>query len=218
VSDYRTDEETVEQMQRWWRENGTTLIVTIVLVLGGVFGWNWWQDREQATAAAASTLYLQFLEAREAGDDETAEARAETLRGQHADSAYVALLDFDVARRAVDDGRPEAATAALEGILATDLPASMKDVARIRLARLALDAGDAEGAIARLDGITAVDRLSVAAELHGDALAALGRTDAARAAYDAALLAAQGARPLLEMKRDELAVNDALVAGLESEE
>lgn len=205
MSELRTDEETVEQIQRWWRENGTTLVVTVVVVLAGVFGWNWWQAQTQAETAAASALYLNWLEQQERGDEEAAAAIASSLREAHPESAYVALLRFDAAATAVADGDSARAMSELEAVLAMDLSAAFRDLARLRMARLELDAGRATEALARLDAIAANDAISAVQELRGDALRELGRTDDARAAYEAAMRGSEASRPLLEMKRDALA-------------
>lgn len=204
MSELRTDEETVEQIQRWWRENGTTLVVTVVVVLAGVFGWNWWQERTQAETSAASALYLNWLEQQERGDGEAAAAIASSLREAHPESAYVALLRFDAAASAVAAGETEQAMGELEAVLAMGVSAPFHDLARLRIARLELDAGRATEALARLDGIASGAAISAVQELRGDALRELGRIEDARAAYEAAMTGSEASRPLLEMKRDAL--------------
>ncbi|HSG87613.1 MAG TPA: tetratricopeptide repeat protein [Pseudomonadales bacterium] len=217
MSDYRTDEETLEQIQRWWRENGTVLLVTVVVVLGGSIGWNWWQAEQEKATGAASALYLQWLEEREQGGaSESSEAIAATLREAYPDSAYVALLRFETAANRVAAGDAASARAELQAVLAMDVPASMKDVARVRLARLDLDAGAPAEALAGLDAIAGKERIGAVQELRGDALRALGRIDDARRAYDDAIAAADGERPLIEMKRDDLAAEQPVPAAAEA--
>ena len=216
MSELRTDEETVEQIQNWWRENGTTLLVTVVLVFGGVFGWNWWQDQRQAEIEAASALYLQWMQGREEG--ESVDDLAARLREEHAGSPYVALLRFDAAAEAVAAQDLQTARKELETVLEMDLTAPLHDLARLRLARLDLDAGEPKAVLARLDPITGTDRIAAAQELRGDALRALDRLDEARAAYERAMAASSADRPLLEMKRDDLGASIAATRALETTE
>lgn len=216
MSELRTDEETVEQIQNWWRENGTMLLVTVVLVFGGVFGWNWWQDQRQAEIGEASALYLQWTQGREEG--EAVDDLAARLRDEHPGSPYVALLRFAGAADAVEAQDPQTARAELEAVLEMGLTAPLEDLARLRLARLDLDAGEPEAALARLDPITGADRIAVAQELRGDALRALDRPDEARAAYERAMAGSSADRPLLEMKRDDLAAAVAASRTLETTE
>ena len=74
MAEYLSDEEVTERLKRWWSENGTGLLVGIVLAVGGVVGWRWFDGWrvERAEAAfgrpvlsAIQTLLWQSL--REAG-------------------------------------------------------------------------------------------------------------------------------------------------------
>lgn len=200
MSEYRSDEETVEVIANWWKENGAFMLGAIVLVVGGVLGWNWWQDRQLANAEAAASLYAAW---ERAGEGER-EALAAELAETYPDSAYRALLGFETARAAMENGDPAAARTALQTVLNLDLPRQMQDLARIRLARVALDAGDADAALTHLDAIAGGTELSLAEELRGDALRMLDRHDEALAAYESALASAEMARPLLEIKQENL--------------
>ena len=52
-----SDEEQVEVLKKWWDENGTSLIVTLVLVLGGTFGYRAWENSVIESGEAASVVY-----------------------------------------------------------------------------------------------------------------------------------------------------------------
>lgn len=219
MSEYRSDEETVEQIQRFWRENGISLVVTVVLALGGVLGWRAWQDAQAAEIGAASASYSAWSDAL-LEDEGDAKAAADALREAHPNSAYVSLIGFQEAQQAVLAGDLDAARRALIGVLGDELPAAFHDVARMRLARLELAADDPSAALARLDGIAGSDDLVAALELRGDANVALGDLGAARAAYAAAIDAAErtgsAGRPLLEMKRDDLAPTPVVAGASET--
>jgi len=77
------------------------------------------------------------------------------------------------------------------------------ELAGLRAARLLAAMGKHEDAIKRLDALADTDFPAVAAEIRGDAEMALGRRDAARAAYEKALASldiAAPTRPMVEMK------------------
>ena len=59
------DDDRVLVLRRWWEGNGTSLIVTLVLVIGGVIGWRWYNDYTQTRDEAASVTYQRYLEARQ---------------------------------------------------------------------------------------------------------------------------------------------------------
>ena len=53
----RTEEEQVEAMKKWWNENGKSLIITVVVVLAGYFGWNSYQENQRVQGEAAASIY-----------------------------------------------------------------------------------------------------------------------------------------------------------------
>ena len=48
MEDYRTEEEQIEALKRWWSENGKSIVIGIALAGASVFGWRAWQDQQQA--------------------------------------------------------------------------------------------------------------------------------------------------------------------------
>ena len=61
MSDYLTDEEQIAKFRAWWEDNGTSLVVTVVLVIAGVIGWRWYDSNRTNQIEFASTLYDEFL-------------------------------------------------------------------------------------------------------------------------------------------------------------
>src|SRR5690554_5850985 len=60
-----SEEEQVERLRKWWDENGTSIIVAVVLSVAALVGWRYWQDSSQQKAEAASVIYQQMAEALE---------------------------------------------------------------------------------------------------------------------------------------------------------
>jgi predicted negative regulator of RcsB-dependent stress response len=86
--------------------------------------------------------------------------------------------------------------------------APLKGLMQMRLARVELAAGKAKAALSALDRMPKQDYQGLAEELRGDVLVKLGRTDAARAAYEASLAALGESAPQrgsVQMKLDNLA-------------
>ena len=44
MADFRDDEEQAEQIRKLWRDYGVVVISSVVLGIGGLIGWNLWQD------------------------------------------------------------------------------------------------------------------------------------------------------------------------------
>ena len=206
MESYRTEEEQVEALKRWWDENGRSMIVGVVLALGLGFGWQAWQKSSELAAENASTLYQQMLMALAAADESGAapgRALAERLKDEHGGSAYAQFAGLHLARLAVNEGDLGVAEQELRGVVATASSGSeIHQVAQLRLARVVAASGDSEAALAMLDGAT-TDFVASYAMARGDILLNQGRESEALLAYESALAALDPmapAPPALEQK------------------
>ena len=59
---YLSEQEQIEAIKKWWKENGTAIITGLVLGVAALSGWKYWQSRQQAIAENASTAYQEMLE------------------------------------------------------------------------------------------------------------------------------------------------------------
>lgn len=205
---YDSEQEQIEAIKKWWKENGVAILLGLVLGLGGVFGWRWWVGYQDQRAVDASGIYESALAALAKGGAEQTRELADRLAGDYADTPYAVLAAFAAAKVAVDGGDLGAAEARLRWALDHAKSESYRHMARLRLARVLVSADRAEAALALLQGVEAGSFAPRYDELRGDALARLGRRDEARAAYASALAALPAPaenRDLLQMKLNDLA-------------
>lgn len=198
-----------ELVRKWLRENAMSIVVGVGLGLVLIFGWQQWKARSVRHAAEASAQYHALTDAVAAQHDEDAEKIAEAIRADYPKSVYAVLAALRQADTASIKGDLAAAASALDWADQHAAIPSLKSLVTIRLARVKLAQGDAEGAIKLLDGVKKDDYAALGEEVRGDALVKLGRTDAARSAYEDALthLDPQAAsRGFVQMKLDDLAV------------
>ena len=220
MEDYRTEEEQIEALKRWWTENGKSIVIGIALAGAAVFGWRAWQDQQQAAGEAASELFFSLVEASnlsstgDAAAATTANHLNKTLRTEHADSVYAIYAALLAAKQAVDGDNLAVAETQLQwAVDKAERGSSLWLIANLRLSRTILSQGgnaNAERALALIEGVEAVGHRATYAEVEGDIYLALGRVDEARAAYQVALEAVRSGgiqNPLLVMKLDDLAIN-----------
>ena len=50
----KTDQEQVEELQKWWQENRLAIVVGLVVGIGGLVGWEQWQKASLKESMAAS--------------------------------------------------------------------------------------------------------------------------------------------------------------------
>lgn len=204
---YTSEQEQVEAVKKWLRENGFAIAAGVALGLGALFGWRFWENQQIAQAEAASVAYQRVMAASEEGDAAGAKAAAKEILTRHQDSGYAPLAALTLADSALESGETDTALAHLAWVLAnTDEPA-LAAVANLRTARLRLASGDPAGARAALEAAGIAAEQPLARELSGDIHAAANEPAAARADYLRALelLQDQGAdTTIVEMKLDEL--------------
>jgi predicted negative regulator of RcsB-dependent stress response len=215
MTDY-SEEEQVERLRKWWEENGTAVVLAVVLSVGGLLGWRYWQSSTQEKAEAASVVFQQLTDAlEEARSIAASGAQAEQVRNsattlieEYGSTSYADYARFALARLAVEDGDYAEAVQLLSAVLAKPATAATGWTARARLARIQLHSGDLDGAASTLNASWPESWRGQAFELRGDLARARGDLPAAREAYQSALAVLDndgaGHRELVQMKLDDL--------------
>jgi predicted negative regulator of RcsB-dependent stress response len=198
VESYRTEEEQVEALKKWWDENGRGTVVAVIVALGVGFGWQGWKGYQSGQSEAASERYqslLQALSEVQADEDlQSAANIADQIKAEHSRSSYAQFAALHLARMAALEGNLDEAEAELRWVLGrADKGSDTYQLAQLRLARVLASAGDGDQALSILDGTDPGAYQAAYAVARGDALLMLDRRDEARQAYAQALnLAARG--------------------------
>lgn len=214
MADDLTDEEQAERIKQWWRDNGVSVVISVVVAIAAVVGWQQWQSHQQQTAAAASAVYERLTESLSnvsAGNDQAmAEVReaAGTLQSEHDGTIYADFASLALARLAVRDGDLETAAAELEKVVDSPAKKPLGPVARLRLARVELERERYERVDELLQAKLPEPWRGQALELRGDMRLARDDREGAREAYSEALEVLESGdrdRNRVEMKLNDLA-------------
>ena len=202
---YDTEEEQLDALKRWWKENGQSAIVGLVLGIGIILGWNYWRDHKSEQSSQASALYDQLLKAEAAGQTESAEKLAERIQEQFGSTEYAAFSALLSAKIKVQKSDLAGAKTILEKTAASSNDV-IRNLSKIRLVRILMATGQFEQG---LQLINDVDPAKISGfsgnydELVGDLYVALDRLDQARTSYQKALENGYKS-PLIQMKIDDL--------------
>lgn len=215
-----TEEQQVEQLKEWWKDNGTPLIIGAVLGLSGFFGYRYWTEQQVAYQESASNLYVQVTEQLESADKTKLAEAAKEVMGQYPDSSYAILSAFHLAKIAVDEKNLDKAAAELSWVLDNHASNELSNIAKIRMARILIAQEKAEQALPLLQFENESGYFEVASMVKGDALLALGKKPEALEAYQAAdnLGQATSSHPTLKLLIEELAAVDKVVEDSSIEE
>lgn len=201
MEQFATEEQQVEAIKRFWKENGIAIIVGAVIGLGGLWGWQYYSDSQLAAKEAASQGYQEVVENLQADDGIV---RAEAFLANHQSSGYAAMTALVLAAQEVENNNLEAALGHLQTAVQSK-DGSLQNVAKMRLARVQLAMNEAQAA---LDSVAKIDAEAFTAqveEIKGDAYVMLADFTNARLAYSAAV-EADSANRIVKMKLDNLAI------------
>jgi predicted negative regulator of RcsB-dependent stress response len=200
VDAYRSEEEQVEALKRWWEENGRSTIAAVIIVVSLSFAYQTWRGSNERQNENASDLYQTMLQAVSAAEESGSLAQqgaaiGEQLKAEYDDSVYAQFAALHLARLAVDNGDLVDAETQLRWVLGkADKGSDTAQLAQLRLARVLAASGDIDQALAVLDSGAQGDYQASYALARGDILLAQGRADEARQAYTQAMSLA-GANP-----------------------
>lgn len=203
---YVSEQEQVEQIRRWWKTNGRSLVAGLVLGLGALAGYRYWDASQAAQAESASLNYEHFMRlAGETKPDAALDAGA-AIVAEYPRSIYARLTRLTLARLAVERADYPAAKRELEAVIASEPDGELAHIARARLARILLAENKTTEAEQQLAAIPQQPPRN--AELQADALAARGEVAQARVKYLEALARADELgldRESIQLKLDNLA-------------
>ncbi|WP_337912016.1 YfgM family protein [Vibrio cholerae] len=200
---YDTEEQQVEAIKDWWKENGKAVIFGAVIGLGGLFGWRYYQDSVVAAQEAASQSYSKAMDALQAEGIES-EGTIQTFIDANKETEYAVLAAMQLAKAQVEAGQLDEALAQLEWAKGATKDAALKPLLTFRVARLQAEQGQFDDALTQLTSIQEKSWAGRVAELRGDILMRKGDSAAAYAAYTEAQQA-EDASQTLQMKLDDLA-------------
>ena len=203
-----TEKEQLEAMRSWWAEYGKFVIGGIVAGIAVMVGTNQYTANQIATQTEASELYEDVAEAVDRGNLDDAEAAANDIYTNYANTIYPVQTRLAMAKLYMDKGRDEDAATALREIVDAEPDSGLGMVARLRLAKVMLYQGKAQEVIDLLDGAADSGFSARFAEARGDAYVMLENYALAQDSYYQAMADSAGSqtvdRALLQMKLADL--------------
>lgn len=204
---YTTEHEQVEALKRWWEKNGRSVLLGFLFAIVLVVGWQYWVAQRNAEAESASAEYRALLAEIDGRSDEVPN-RARSIIANYPDTPYAGLASLVLAERSITQGEAEAGSAHLRWVMENGDTLGLKRLASLRLARILLDQGNPDEALAAVKDLAVGEGNGSVEEVRGDIFLAKGDIEAARKAYENALLGyadVPAKQPVVRMKLDDLA-------------
>lgn len=207
-----TEEEQVEVLKKWWKENGTAVIIGVVVGLGGVIGVRYWFSHQETVAVNASSMYAQYTAAVQKKDDKLIESLAGKLRDEYKGTSYAALTAMQQAKQDVEANKLAEAEKNLRWAMTNSGHKVIGLIARQRLAEVLYAEGKLDEALKFVNEVkdpTFASRFEI---IRGDILKKQGKSEQAREAYQQALTDTSltgKQREFVKMKMDNLLVEQS---------
>lgn len=205
---YASDEEKGEEIKRWWRENGWSIIAYVALGIAAVVGGRYWLAQQQVAALTASSIYQQTIVELEQGNHDQASTAADKLISEFASTPYAVFSALEMAKHSVANNELSQAKHYLEWVLANAELTGQREIARLRLAQVLLAEQQYDAALARIQETNNEAFKSLFDELKGDIYLAQGKIAEAATAYRAAMVGLDDNQPreiILKLKLDDIA-------------
>ena len=177
---YTTDNEQVSALKNFFVENGKAIAAGLIIGIGGIAGWNYYQSHQVSKLQDAAIAYETAIAAK--GSPEEQAARLQAF-AKDANNNYGAIAGLDLAMKAVDSNDLPAAENALSQALTKTDNEDLKDLINARLARVQLGQKKPDAALATVAAIKGKGWAAYAQDIRGDALLQKGDVKGAQEAY-----------------------------------
>jgi len=218
VDVYASEEQQVEAIKKWFKENAVSLVVGVALGIGGVFGWRAWSQYQYTQEVVAASGYAKVMNALNQSRFLKARDLGKLVVEEHGSTPYAALSALAMAKVDLEVDDIVAAQVHLKWVLDHTRLKPLRHIARQRLVRLMLAENLLDEAEQLLSGSSDYQQgdnnFSVGDnELKGDLMMARGDVAGAANYYQAAISGLpldSPYRTLLELKRDDAGISSVM--------
>jgi predicted negative regulator of RcsB-dependent stress response len=181
------EQEQVDALKSWWKDNGKWVVGAVVIVLLGFSGMQLWKNYKAQQAGEAAKLYNEVMKQTTSNDPKRVNDAVAALVDKFGSSAYAPRAQFVAAQTNLLAKDTSKAKIQLQWIIEHAAEVNLQDAARLKLASVLLDEKKFDEALAQVNSVHADAFTGLYADLKGDVLSAQGKTEEARAAYKQAL-------------------------------
>lgn len=179
------EEQEINQLKDWWKENGKTIIVAFILGVGGMFGWRYWQAHQAEQIAQASAQYDALIYSAQQ-DEQAKKANIEQFVQANSKTAYAVFSLLDEAKKAAEKQDFAAAEVNLNQALTQSQDEVLTSIVALRLSAVQFQLGQLDNALTTLNQVKGESFNARKAILTGDIQVAKGDKVAAKNSFEQA--------------------------------
>ena len=179
------EEQEINQLKDWWKENGKTIIVAFILGVGGMFGWRYWQAHQAEQIAQASAQYDALIYSAQQ-DEQAKKANIEQFVQANSKTTYAVFALLDEAKKATEKQNFAAAEVNLNQALTQSQDEVLTSIIALRLSAVQFQLGQLDNALTTLNQVKGESFNARKAILTGDIQVAKGDKVAAKNSFQQA--------------------------------
>ncbi len=201
---YENENEQLEAVKRFFAENGKALVVGVVLGIGALVGWRYWNNHQSDSMMVTSLSYEKTVSG-VSGENPASLAPAEKFAAENK-NAYGALAAMDLAQQYADKNELAKAAEQLQVGISNTKDANLQALLSMRLARIQIQQKQADAALKTIETIKGEGWTAIVADLRGEALLSKGDKQGARDAWSKGTQsdASPALREMMQMKINNL--------------
>lgn len=187
------EQEQLDAFKQWWAKNGNMVLIALGVAVACFIGIQAWKHHQNQQSLEASAYYQELMQT-SADNLKATQALSAQLMENYEATPYAGRAAVTAAKVNHAAGDSKSAKSQLEWAIANAQEEVVQSVARLQLAAIQLSEKAYDQALKTLEQKNNVGFEGLFADMRGDVLAAQGKTDDARKAYQEALakLDAQG--------------------------
>ncbi|OKP03963.1 YfgM family protein [Xenorhabdus eapokensis] len=182
---YTTETEQVDAIKRFLSTNGKYLAVGLVLGIGALLGWRYWQSHQTNQLHNTAAVFEELNKSLASGSKEHV-AAVEKFANE-TNNVYGVMADLELAKQAVAQNDLAQAEKNLLAASGKAKDENMQALSNLRLSRVQLAEDKADVALKTLDLVKGKGWQIMVEDIRGDILAKKGDIAGARAAYSTGL-------------------------------
>jgi predicted negative regulator of RcsB-dependent stress response len=203
MAENETEEQQIDALKEWWKQNGSAAVIGVVLGVGSLVGWKGWGAYQEQQYMMASDRYDVMQQSIVAQDIDAVVLQAKQLKQEFSATPYAALAGLMLAKVHAENVEYDKTIENLQWVIDNAKQDTIQSIAKLRLIRIHIVQNQLDQAQALLNHDYPLAYASLKEELRGDWHVSRGEFEEARAAYDSAIATAEESEiSYLQMKRD----------------
>jgi predicted negative regulator of RcsB-dependent stress response len=200
------EQEKLDELKAWWKHYGNFVTWAVIVLMLGFAGYKGWQIYQHQQNTQASQLYESLQQLNPTDTKAVRETSAQIIE-KYSRTIYAGRAALLAARANYQAGDRKSAVAQLQWAMANGGDLAVKSIASLQLASVQLEDKQYDAALKTLEIKHAAGFDGLVADMKGDVLAAQGKKEEAKKAYQEALIKLNSEAPLhkyTEQKLDAL--------------